>query len=65
MVLISAISDRLVALDQGRLITAGPPADVLAHPSVIESYLGGDASVIGRSGSAEAPVPTTPARKQP
>ena len=64
MVLISAISDRLVALDQGRLITAGPPADVLAHPSVIESYLGGDASVIGRSGPAGPPVPT-PSRMQP
>ena len=64
MVLISAISDRLVALDQGRLITAGRPADVLAHPSVIESYLGGDASVIGRSGPAGPPFPS-PSRMQP
>ena len=33
--------------------TSGPPpADVLAHPAVVESYLGGDRAVIGRSGAA-------------
>ena len=64
MALISSISDRLVALDQGQLITAGTPAEVLAHPAVIESYLGGDAAVIGRSGPAEPSVPT-PSRTQP
>ncbi|HTN99505.1 MAG TPA: ATP-binding cassette domain-containing protein, partial [Microthrixaceae bacterium] len=49
MSLISSISDRLVALDQGGLLTSGSPAEVLEHPAVIESYLGGDASVIARS----------------
>ena len=58
MALISSISDRLVALDQGHLITSGSPAEVLAHPAVIESYLGGDAAVIGRSGPAEPSAPT-------
>ena len=57
MALISSVSDRLVALDQGSLVTAGSPADVLSHPQVVESYLGGDAAVIARSGAA--PDPTT------
>jgi len=58
MGLISSISDRLVALDQGALLTVGSPAEVLAHPSVVESYLGGDPAVIGRSGApASAAVP--------
>ena len=38
--LISSIADRLIALDQGELIAAGAPADVLTHPDVVESYLG-------------------------
>jgi branched-chain amino acid transport system ATP-binding protein len=58
MSLISSVSDRLVALDQGRVVTIGPPAEVLAHPDVVESYLGGDRAVISRSGPAsETNVP--------
>ena len=64
MALISSVSDRLVALDQGRLIAAGPPAEVLAHPAVVESYLGGDAAVIGRSGTAH-PSTATLSRTSP
>lgn len=59
MTLISSVSDRLVALDQGRLITIGTPAEVLAHPDVVESYLGGDRAVISRSGPASAAGATT------
>ena len=51
MPLISSISDRLVALDQGAVVTVGAPADVLAHPRVVESYLGVSAAAIARSGS--------------
>ena len=54
MGLIADVSDRLVALDQGRVVTIGTPADVLAHPEVVESYLGGDRAVISRSGPASA-----------
>ena len=50
MSLISSVSDRLVALDQGRVITVGTPDEVLSHPEVVESNLGGDRAVIGRSG---------------
>jgi branched-chain amino acid transport system ATP-binding protein len=50
--LVSSISDRLIALDQGRVVTSGRPADVLADPAVVQSYLGTDAAALGRSGSA-------------
>ena len=49
--LISSISDRLVALDQGAVLTEGAPADVLGHPDVIESYLGNNTAARERSGT--------------
>jgi branched-chain amino acid transport system ATP-binding protein len=61
MPLISSISDRLLALDQGAVLTEGLPAEVLAHPEVVESYLGNDASARARSGGAQAgPTDPTP-----
>jgi branched-chain amino acid transport system ATP-binding protein len=51
MPLITAVSDRLVAMDQGAVIAAGPPAEVLHDPSVIASYLGTTESAIARSGA--------------
>lgn len=47
---VSSVADRLIALDQGRVITEGPPAGVLSHPTVIESYLGTSSAAIARSG---------------
>ena len=41
MRLVSAVSDRVLALDYGRLIAAGTPSEVQAHPEVIRAYLGG------------------------
>ena len=52
MPLIAAISDRLVALDQGRIIAGGEPAHVLEDPLVVGSYLGADRAAIQRSGGA-------------
>jgi branched-chain amino acid transport system ATP-binding protein len=49
--LIASISDRLVALDQGRVLTSGVPSDVLAHPAVVESYLGNNTVAHERSGT--------------
>jgi ABC-type branched-subunit amino acid transport system ATPase component/MFS family permease len=51
MPLISAVSDELVALDQGRLVVRGRPAEVLEDERVIESYLGTSEEAVRRSGS--------------
>ena len=53
MPLIQGISDRLLALDLGQVVTSGRPADVINHPQVVESYLGGSPEVINRSGGAD------------
>ena len=50
---VSGVSDRLLALEQGLVIATGTPADVLAHPDVIESYLGTSGAAITRSGGTE------------
>ena len=41
MPLILDVADRLIALDQGAVVTDGRPVDVLEHPRVIEAYMGG------------------------
>ena len=47
---VSSVADRLVAMDQGRVVTSGPPGEVLVHPHVVESYLGTSSAAIARSG---------------
>ena len=54
MPLVSAVADRLVALDQGLLIADGPPQAVLHDPVVVSSYLGDNAAAIARSGARHA-----------
>ncbi len=49
LALLTAVSDRLLALDQGRRITEGPPDEVLAHPHVVASYLGTSAGSAGHT----------------
>jgi ABC-type branched-subunit amino acid transport system ATPase component/predicted MFS family arabinose efflux permease len=40
MQLISSVADRMLGLDLGQIIATGTPAEVLAHPRVVASYLG-------------------------
>jgi ABC-type glutathione transport system ATPase component len=53
MPLIMGISDRIVAMDSGRVIAEGTPAEVVANPDVLESYLGGSSIAVERSGRTE------------
>lgn len=50
MPLISAISDELIALHQGRVLLRGAPEVVLNDERVIESYLGTSEELVKRSG---------------
>lgn len=48
MSLISAVSDELLALDQGQVVMRGTPEEVLNDERVIESYLGGSEASVNR-----------------
>ena len=50
MPLVTAVADRMVALDQGAVIADGSIDEVLHHPEVVASYLGTNEDVIARSG---------------
>ncbi len=42
MNLVSRVSDRVLALNQGQMLALGTAAEVQSHPAVIEAYLGAD-----------------------
>jgi len=55
--IILAISDRMLAMESGRIIASGTPQEVRSNPLVVESYLGGDLAAIQRSGEMAATAP--------
>ena len=57
MPLITGLSDRLLALELGRVIAEGTPEQVISDPLVVASYLGGDPATVSRSGPTRAEVP--------
>ncbi len=57
MPLITSVSDRMIALELGHPIVEGTPEEVTTNPRVVSSYLGGDLSVINRSGRPAAKKP--------
>jgi branched-chain amino acid transport system ATP-binding protein len=48
--LLSSVSDRMIAMDLGRVIASGAPDEVVHDPQVVASYLGDDQAAIARSG---------------
>jgi branched-chain amino acid transport system ATP-binding protein len=40
MTLVNRVSDRVLALNYGRVIALGPPSEIQRHPDVIAAYLG-------------------------
>ena len=66
MPLIRSISDQIIALDLGAVVTQATPEEVLTNPHVVSSYLGGDLNVINRSGAEEKPgtKPASPRRRR-
>jgi branched-chain amino acid transport system ATP-binding protein len=57
MTLVSKVSDRVLAMNQGEVLAMGSPREVQAHPGVIEAYLGSVEDVSSlRRGSAPTPA---------
>ena len=55
MPLVTSLSDRLYAMESGRVIADGRPADVIRNERVVASYLGTTDAAIRRSGQAAQP----------
>jgi ABC-type branched-subunit amino acid transport system ATPase component/MFS family permease len=56
---IAELADRLVAMDQGAVLTSGLPRDVLESPLVGEAFLGSDPLALSRSGATTTTPSTT------
>jgi branched-chain amino acid transport system ATP-binding protein len=46
-----SLCDQLVVMEAGRIVSAGPPADVLEDPAAIAAYLGASEEALARSGA--------------
>ncbi|MEP7299139.1 MAG: ABC transporter ATP-binding protein [Burkholderiales bacterium] len=54
MSLVSKVSDRVLAMNQGEVLAMGTPREVQAHPGVIEAYLGSTEDVASLRRTATA-----------
>lgn len=54
MGLVSRVSDRVLAMNQGEVIAVGLPSEVQSHPAVVEAYLGSVDDVASLRRPAEA-----------
>ncbi|NMM76068.1 ABC transporter ATP-binding protein [Acidovorax sp. SRB_14] len=61
MALVSRVSDRVLAMNQGEVVALGTPQEVQAHPRVAEAYLGS----IDDVSSLRRPPGTAPLRSAP
>ena len=48
--LVRDVADRVVAMDQGRVLATGSPDAVLSDPAVVAAYIGDDSRAANRSG---------------
>lgn len=55
MALLMSICDRIYAMDGGRVIAEGTPAEIRSNPLVVASYLGTDPVAVNRSVPAPRP----------
>jgi ABC-type branched-subunit amino acid transport system ATPase component/ABC-type branched-subunit amino acid transport system permease subunit len=55
--LIMTLAERIVAMDSGRMIASGSAREIRENPLVVESYLGGDISALGRSDGVVTAAP--------
>jgi branched-chain amino acid transport system ATP-binding protein len=51
---VMGVSDRVICLNQGRIIADGSPKEIQSHPEVIRAYLGERAKVRGPAGGPRA-----------
>ncbi|MBV8961356.1 MAG: ABC transporter ATP-binding protein, partial [Actinobacteria bacterium] len=65
MPLITSISDEILALETGAVLTRGTPGEVLSDPRLVAAYLGTDQAVLERSGMRTETKPVRAAAKRP
>lgn len=51
MTLVNEVSDRVLAINYGKVIAEGTPEEVQSHPEVIRAYLGGDEDEVEEGGA--------------
>ena len=56
--LVAEVSDRIVGMDSGRVLTSGTPAEVLDDPQMVVAYLGLDDPDAAEAVATGEAVPT-------